>query len=232
MGDLCKWLHEQLQQLPPPIKLGQKFLPKNGIYFFYEEGETWGHGGDEPRIVKIGKATGFKARIGKHYGTSEAILNLDKSKGKLSDTSVLRKHIGKAFLKLEGRSDYLEIWHKDFSIPANRAKLGYQRDIILEKEIESKITERLWGRFTFRFIIIDSQEKRKILEKPLIATITQCRMCRFSYNWLGKHHPDANIQQYHSWLLQDAENSPINDADKDEISEAIKNTQKWIKDNW
>lgn len=45
MSELCKWLHEQLEQLPLikfPFKLEQ--LPENGIYFFYEDGEIWGHG--------------------------------------------------------------------------------------------------------------------------------------------------------------------------------------------
>lgn len=40
MSELCKWLHEQLEQLPLvkfPFRLEQ--LPGNGIYFFYEEGE-------------------------------------------------------------------------------------------------------------------------------------------------------------------------------------------------
>jgi hypothetical protein len=29
-------------------------LPRNDIYFFFEKGETWGHGGDRPRIVRVG----------------------------------------------------------------------------------------------------------------------------------------------------------------------------------
>jgi len=55
MSELCKRLHEQLEQLPLiryPFKLDQ--LPENGIYFFYEDGEIWGHGGDKPRIVRVG----------------------------------------------------------------------------------------------------------------------------------------------------------------------------------
>ena len=44
-SETCKWLHEQLELLPIfkyPFDL--KLLPKNGVYFFYEEGEKSDHG--------------------------------------------------------------------------------------------------------------------------------------------------------------------------------------------
>ncbi|GBC68339.1 hypothetical protein HRbin01_00018 [archaeon HR01] len=67
MSDLCKWLHEQ--------------LPENGIYFFYEKGEIWGHGGDKPRIVRIAthREGNFRSRIGKHYLLNESWMNFDRS---------------------------------------------------------------------------------------------------------------------------------------------------------
>ena len=57
LSETCKWLHEQLEYLPIfkyPFDL--KLLPKNGVYFFYEEGETSKHGDgiSRPRIVRIG----------------------------------------------------------------------------------------------------------------------------------------------------------------------------------
>jgi len=70
MSELCKWLHEQLEQLPFikfPFKLEQ--LPENGIYFVYEDNEIWGHGGYKPRIVRIGthKDGNFRSRIKEHF---------------------------------------------------------------------------------------------------------------------------------------------------------------------
>lgn len=44
MSDVCKWLHQSLEELPVlrfPFKMSK--LPENGIYFFYEDGEVWGH---------------------------------------------------------------------------------------------------------------------------------------------------------------------------------------------
>ena len=55
MSEKCSWLHNQLESLPPvrfPFDI--KSLPSNGIYFFYEEGETTEHGSSrKPRIVRI-----------------------------------------------------------------------------------------------------------------------------------------------------------------------------------
>ena len=60
MSQVCKWLHNQLESLPSvqyPFIVNQ--LPQNGIYFFYENGESSNHGdGDRPRIVRIGTSQG------------------------------------------------------------------------------------------------------------------------------------------------------------------------------
>ena len=48
MTEKCKWLHEMLENLPLikyPFKLDLVLL--NGIYFFYEKGELWGHGSEK-----------------------------------------------------------------------------------------------------------------------------------------------------------------------------------------
>ena len=59
MSDVCQWLHERLEALPlVQFPFDPERLPDNGIYFFYEQGETWGHGGRRPRIVRVGDASG------------------------------------------------------------------------------------------------------------------------------------------------------------------------------
>src|SRR5690349_2841228 len=71
MSEQCRWLHHQLTQLPLiryPFRLEQ--LPLDGIYFFYEDGETTDHGdGPQPRIVRIGthKDGNFRSRMSEHY---------------------------------------------------------------------------------------------------------------------------------------------------------------------
>lgn len=77
LSETCKWLHRQLESLPIfkyPFDL--KLLPKNGVYFFYEEGENTNHGDDisRPRIVRIGthKENNFTSRISEHFLLNES----------------------------------------------------------------------------------------------------------------------------------------------------------------
>lgn len=70
LNNKCKWLHEILEEIPLikyPFKVG--LLPKSGIYFFYEDREFWGHGGNALRIVRIGthKKDNFRNRVAEHF---------------------------------------------------------------------------------------------------------------------------------------------------------------------
>lgn len=233
MSDLCKWLHEQLEQLPIikfPFKLEQ--LPENGIYFFYENNEIWGHGGNKPRIVRIGthKEGNFRSRIKEHYLWDESKMNFDKNKPKPSDRSIFRKNIGRALLN-RGNDDYLQTWEIDFTTTENRKSLGYKRDIDKEKRTESKITKILRQRYFFRFIIIDAQAERmgnKGLESSLIGTVASCKLCKPSDNWLGTYSPKKQIKESGLWLVQHLKASRINEKDKETILNAIRRTKRWI----
>ncbi len=233
MSDLCKWLHEQLEQLPIikfPFALAQ--LPENGIYFFYEDGEIWGHGGNKPRIVRIGthKEGNFRNRIKEHYLLDVSKMNFDKDKPKPSDRSIFRKNIGRALLNRD-RNDYLKIWEIDFMTRGNRESLGHKRDIDKEKRIESAITKMLRERFSYRFVMIDSELERmggKGLESSLIGTVARCKLWKTSDNWLGNHSPKKQIKESGLWLVQHLKANGINENDKDAILNAIGRTKEWI----
>lgn len=111
MSEKCRWLHEQLERLRTVkhLNLDLKTLPENGIYFFYEESEIWGHGGDKPRIVRVGthRDGNFRNRIAEHYLINETKMDFDKNKPKPSDRSIFRKNIGRALLN-KNEDDYLE----------------------------------------------------------------------------------------------------------------------------
>jgi len=233
MSDLCKWLHEQLEQLPF-IKFFFKLeqLPENGIYFFYEDREIWGHGGYKPRIVRIGthKDGNFRSRIKEHFLLDQSKMSFDKNKPKPSDRSIFRKNIGRALLNRD-RDDYLQIWEIDFTTKKNRESLGYKRDIDKEKRIEATITKRLRERFCFRFVMIDSQMKRmgsKGLESLLIGTVASCKLCKASDNWLGNYSPKNQIRGSGLWLVQHLKATGINENGKEIILNAIKRTKEWI----
>lgn len=127
----CEWLHRQLENLPIfkyPFSLED--LPSNGIYFFYEKGEIWGHNGNQPRIVRIGthKDNNFRSRINDHYLFNERKMNFNEMKPAPKDRSIFRKNLGRALLNKEN-DEYLKIWNIDFTPRSNREVYGHLRDI-------------------------------------------------------------------------------------------------------
>jgi len=233
MSELCKWLHkqvEQLQLIKYPFKLEQ--LPENGIYFFYEDGEIWGHGGDKARVVRIGthKDGNFRSRIKEHFLLDELKMSFDSTKPAPHERSIFRKNIGRALLN-KTKDDYLKIWEIDFTTRRSREERGHLRNIQQEKEIEYEITKILRKSFSFRFIIVDGQTKRmgtEGIESSLIGTVAKCNLCRPSSNWLGRHSPKQQITGSGLWLVQHLEANEINETDKETILNAIARSKEWI----
>ena len=234
MSELCRWLHEQLERLPIikfPFSL--KKLPKNGIYFFYEEGEIWGHEGTKPRIVRVGthKNENFRSRINEHYLIDASWMNFDRNKPKPSDRSIFRKNIGRALLN-RSNDNYLTIWNVDFTIRRNRQCKGSLRDVEKEKRIEETITSIIREKFSFRFIVLEGQAERiggGGLESSLIGTLAHCGLCKPSDNWLGKCSPIKEIRESGLWLVQHLHADPINENDKEVILKSIRKTEEWTK---
>lgn len=233
MSELCKWLYEQLEQLQIfkyPFELEK--LPENGIYFFYENEEIWGHGGYKPRIVRIGthKDGNFRSRIKEHFLFDESKMDFDATKPAPHERSILRKNIGRALLN-RAKDNYLKIWEIDFTTRRNREEYGCLRDIQKEKKVESEVTRILREKFYFRFITVDSKMKRVGtggLESSLIGTVVHCKLCRPSSGWLGRYSPKKQIKESGLWLVQHLEADEINESDKRGILKAITRTKEWI----
>ncbi len=238
MSEKCKWLHEVLEELSRvryPFSL--EMLPKNGIYFFYEDGEFWGHSSSKMlRIVRIGthRSDNFRNRIAEHFLLTERKMKFDANRPKPSDRSIFRKNIGRALLNKDNDS-YLKIWEIDFLPKRNREKYGRLRDIEKEKLVESKITEILRERFSFRFLIIEKEDERigsKGLESKLIATLAKCKECRPSENWLGRYSPIPEIRGFGLWLRQHLRAHGIERGDMEKIEILVQKTKEWIRKNW
>lgn len=231
MSNLCKWLHEQLGQLQIikfPFTLEQ--LSENGIYFFYEQSEIWGHGGAWPRIVRIGthRQGNFRSRIKEHYLLDESKMNFDRNKPKPSDRSIFRTNIGRALLSKD-TDDYLQIWGTNFTQTECREYLGCHRNTDKEKRIESTVTRILRERFSFRFVVIHSEMERmgsEGLEKSLIGTVASCKLCKPSAHWLGYYSPKKQIRESGLWLVQHLKAGEIDERDKETISDAIVRTKE------
>lgn len=232
--DKCKWLHEQLENLPfikHPFELTE--LPKRGIYFFYEVGETWGHGEDKPRIARVGthKSNNFRSRIKEHFLLNEKKMNFNDMKPAPHDRSIFRKNIGRTILNRE-EDQYLEIWNKDLMSHANRLKYRSFRNIPKEKKVENEVTSILRANFSFKFIIIEDQSDRigtKGLESSLIGTVARCELCKPSEDWFGNHSPVQKLRESGLWQVQHLSDEGIDDNDIDTISNAIEGTEEWIR---
>ncbi len=233
-SDTCRWLHEILADLPSirhPFDIEK--LPDNGVYFFYEKGELYGHCSENrPRIVRIGthREGNFKSRIKDHFLFNESKMNFDKTRSPPHDRSIFRKNLGRAILNNE-KNVYLKIWDIDYTTRENRKELSDQRNIKLERKIEAQVTTLLQYNFSFKYLIIKGQERRigsKGIESRLIGTLSQCDKCMPSKEWLGNHSPVSKIRDSGLWQYQHLTKSPISESDKTQLLEFVESTKEWM----
>jgi hypothetical protein len=119
---------------------------------------------------------------------------------------------------------YLKIWNIDYTSKENRLKMNLLRYIEKEKQIESEISKILRERFSFRFIVLEGQQKRigkEGLESRLIGTVAGCNLCKASENWIGRSSPIEPIRNGKLWLSQYVIAEGITEQDKEDIMRAI-----------
>jgi len=221
---LCKWLHENLEGRPL-IRYSHNFedLPENGIYFFYEKGESWGHDDSEKqRIVRVGthRNGNFRSRISQHFLLKEPEIKLKVDQLAPKDRSIFRKNLGRALLSMN-KSSYLSTWEIDFTSRYAKDNFTHLRDIDFESKIENEISVFLRENFSFKFIKVESQSERigsTGLESSLIGTLSHCRVCLSSPNWLGRYSPVKKIRESGLWQVQHLNDNPISDSEKDFIN--------------
>ena len=124
----CAWLHKILSSchsVSYPFDVEK--LPKNGIYFFYEQGALNAHD-DKLGIVRVGthKGNNFRSRISEHY-LLDGMRRFNSNSPAPKDRSIFRKNIGRALLN-KRNSTYLPIWEKDFTKKAVRQQYGHVKE--------------------------------------------------------------------------------------------------------
>lgn len=235
--EMCATLHEmikRLEQIQYPFDI--KRLPKAGVCFFYENGELWGHGGDGSdgnnlRIVRVGAhcKNNFQSRISDHY-IEDLENTLDASKPAPKDRSIFRKNLGRALLNKE-RNSYLMVWNIDFTTRNARETRSHFRNMKEETSIESEITDLLRKKFSFRFVVLDEESDRFVMESKIIGTLAKCSCCKSSKNWLGMHSPEYKIRKSGLWQTQHVESDGLDKCDIDALCRAVDRTAEWIKGN-
>ena len=180
--------------------LDENKIPLNGIYILFEKGEKW-HGGD--RIVRVGTHTGkdqLPSRLHQHF------VNENK------DRSIFRKNIGRALLNKK-KDSYLKTWNLDLTTKEAKEKFSKFVDGKKQKEIEKQITKHLQDNFSFTTFQVDDKDERLELESKIISTISLCKECMASTNWLGMQSPKQKIRDSGLWLVNELYKTPLSKND-------------------
>ena len=160
----------------------------NGLYFFYEAGETSDHA-RAGRIVRVGNhphtQDRLPARLREHYRSGTGAKN----------GSVLRRYLGGALVRRDDGSSPCLLpgpgvghWERHGLRECARCE-GY----------EARVTDCLRSSFRFRCVRIDDREERNRLEALLVATLAACPTCRSSPAWLGQHAYSEIVRSSGLW---------------------------------
>jgi len=211
MSKECEELHKifnNMKRLSFPFD--NKDITKNGIYVLFEKGEK-AHG--EDRIVRIGTHTGnnqLLSRLNQHF------INENK------DRSIFRKNIGRAILN-KRKDLFLKEWEFDLTTKEAKNKLLNLIDMKKQKKVEKEVTEYIQNNFSFIVFPLEDRKKRLEVESMIISTVSSCRDCKPSENWLGLFSPKEKIRKGGLWLVNELYKQPMNEKDLIELKEIIKN---------
>jgi len=201
MREICGELHQLFNNLERfRIPFDESKIPLNGIYVLFEAGEK-AHGRD--RIVRIGTHTGdnqLRSRFQQHF--------IDENK----DRSIFRKNIGRALLN--GRGDmFLKQWELDLTSRKDREKYGHMVSFKRQARIEKTVTEYIQNQLSFVVFQVDNKEERLSLESKMISTVSLCKECGPSRNWLGLSSPKTKTRESGLWLVNELFKKPLTEND-------------------
>lgn len=107
---------------------------------------------------------------------------------------------------------YLPVWELDQTTRAAKAKHGHRVDRRRQAEIERDVTRRIQGWFTFTAFEVPGKAERLRLESRIVSTVSSCRGCGPSADWLGRHSPKAKIRQSGLWQVNELYKTPLDEA--------------------
>jgi len=209
MSKKCKKLHILFNQLKRhKFPFNEKEIPKNGIYILFEKGEK-AHQLD--RIVRIGTHTGqnqLRERLKQHF--------IKENK----DRSIFRKNIGRAILN-KSKDPFLKQWEIDLTTRKAKEKFLEKINFKKQKEIEKKVTEYIRKNFSFAVFEVRDKDKRLKIESKIISTISLCKECKASKNWLGQFSPKEKIRKSGLWLVNKLYKKPFEYSELEKLEQNL-----------
>jgi len=210
----CKKLHKLLSSLPRfRFPFDESKIPKNGIYILFEKTEK-AHGTDG--IVRIGTHTGkdqLRSRLKQHF------LNENK------DRSIFRKNIGRALLN-KNKDSFLKFWELDLTTRKNRETYSKIVDFEKQKQVEKQVSKIIQNNFSFTVFEVKDKKERLKLESKLISTISLCKDCRPSKNWLGNFSPKQKIRQSGLWNVNELYKQELGDEELELLLKIFANEKR------
>lgn len=210
MSKECETIHVLARNLERHnFPFSESHIPLNGIYILFEKGE---HGHDGGRIVRIGTHTGknqLRSRLKQHF--------LNESK----DRSIFRKHIGRSLLK-QSNDLFLEFWELDLTTRKSKDKYSHIIDFEYQKSIESRVSQYIQSNFSFCVFEVNDKTKRLEIESKIISTVSWCKDCGPSTNWLGSSSPKQKIVESGLWVVNELYKTPFDAQGIEGFSELIK----------
>ncbi|MFA5835677.1 MAG: hypothetical protein WC837_01860 [Bellilinea sp.] len=201
MNDICADLHLKLDRLQHyHFPFDETKLPLNGIYILFEDGEK-AHGTN--RIVRVGTHTGqnhLPSRLNQHF--------LEENK----DRSIFRKNIGRALLN-KRNDPFLEKWELDLTTREAKDKYGNLIDPEKLRRIEHEVSIYIQSHFQFMVFPVPKKEDRLLLESRIISTVSLCKNCRPSADWLGLSSPKEKIRQSGLWIVNELYKRPLSQVE-------------------
>lgn len=166
-------------------------------------------------------------RIGSHTGQNRLFDRVDEYYiGDDHRDSIFREHLGRCFLAIDKRTDYIQCWDLKIKKKEDKAKNIGKINWELETKYENKVTDYIKNNFTFILIPNLTDEVKRIrLEEGLIATFAQAEEKTISTNWLGKFHPDNKICNSGLWNIQHVNGNPLTEEEIKIIEIKLKTNQ-------
>jgi hypothetical protein len=209
MIEICPEFHRILKRLPHHhFPFDDALIPLNGIYILFEDGEK-AHGTN--RIVRIGTHTGkdrLRSRLKQHFILEN------------KDRSIFRKNLGRALLNKE-KDPFLEKWELDLTTRSAKDNFGFQIDHEKQKQVEYQVSDYIQSHFWFVVFPVPQKEDRLLLESRIISTVSLCRSCQPSANWLGLFSPKEKIRDSGLWLINELYKQPLTQNQFDYIVQLI-----------
>jgi hypothetical protein len=206
--EACARVHALLDGLPRQ-KTPEDVTIADGLYFFFEDGETSAHA-ESGRVTRIGNHPHSDGNLGgrlrQHYRTGPGAKNASVFRRYLGGAILRDRDPGAACLEPGAGLGHLE---RQSARACPRCE-GLERDV----------TQRLHDRFSFACLPVADRETRNRLEARLIATVASCGTCRPSLAWLGLAAYPPEVRKTGLWNTQHVHGPTLTDTDLDQLARA------------